>query len=109
MDGFTVSRGSAAAEVYAGATSTTSCPIAARSRRNVSIDVETPLTRGKKTSEIFKMRMQYGLCHPCKRVSSHVFRLRRCGDHVVFDSNAAEGLELLHHRPVDMVAARIGV
>jgi len=42
---------------YSGATSTVSCPAACRLRRNVWIEVETPLMRGKYTSEIIKMRM----------------------------------------------------
>src|SRR3981189_2479062 len=57
IEGLAVSHGPADAREYEGATSTTSCPSAARSRRKVSIDVETPLTRGKKTSEILRMRM----------------------------------------------------
>src|SRR3979411_3105959 len=112
IDGLAVSHGSADAREYEGATSTTSCPSATRSRRKVSIDVETPLTRGKKRSEILRMRMSNArakLIHLCKRVSSHVFGLCRGGHDIVFDSNAAKGLELIDHSPVDMGASRIGV
>ena len=39
-----------------------------------------------------------------ERVAGHVFRLRGGRCDIVFDSNAAEGLEFLDHRPVDMGA-----
>src|ERR1700723_2807477 len=47
------------------------------------------------------------LCGPGKRVAGHVLRLGYRRDDIVFDPNAAEGLELLDDRPVDMGGPRI--
>src|SRR5262245_27259918 len=58
---------------YSGAMSETLHPRACRSDRNVRIDVETPLTRGKYTSEIIST------CTAFPRISPQTFQGRFAG------------------------------
>ena len=61
---------------YDGATSQLSQPSAARSRRKIWIDVETPLTRGKYTSEIINTRTG----RPDWKTTRRIFASDRYGD-----------------------------
>src|ERR1700678_1150954 len=97
-----------AAFAYSGATSVTSCPSATRSRRKVSMDVETPFTRGKYTSEILRIRIARS-GRPGEGIAGQVLGPARGGRHIVFDANTAERAQRLDHGPGDVRAPRIGM
>ena len=63
------------------------------------LDSTAVLQRLRKRLRVVDDRMRAEFQAPGLRLGP-----RRGGDHVVFDTYAAEGLEFLDHRPVDMGA-----
>ncbi len=96
---------------YSGAIRMTSCPSFWNSRRNVCIDVETPLTRGKYTSDTMRMRTRDSVRGRRQAALTAIPpAVGRCADGQGFVAQLTGEVDLRrgHHGPAEVLQNRDG-